>query len=211
MRTYKGFSVETLKRFGVTVGDGGVIIPYYRHDGTVYRKKGQRHDGGTYWLGDSKPQIPYGLETLKLGGGICFLAEGESCSWALRVAYPNIPVLGIPGAQSWRPEWAGPLRRFKRVFLMFDADKAGRKLREKVLEDVPLGRIVRWPEGMDTRDVLQHPDMGRPYCSAGILEAETELDRGLAVKDGDHVDNWLRRYLWLQAQGVGALREAEVI
>ncbi len=90
----------------------------------------------TIWLGDHKPQIPYGLETLKLGGQRCFLTEGESDSWALRLAYQRTPVLGIPGASSWQREWAQLLDRFDAVYMSFDGDDAGRQLTDRVWADL---------------------------------------------------------------------------
>lgn len=209
--TYKGFDSGTLSKFGVNVTDSGAIISYFTTKGELYRKKVQRRDGFTKWLGKEKDPIPYGLETVRLGGNICFMTDSESCAWSLRVHYPNIPVIAVPEVADWKAHWAAPLDSFKRVFLLFRGGDAGRALREKVLAAAPLARVVVWPDGMDTRDVLQHKDMGRPYCSAAILAAETALDRDLAVRDGDHVDTWLKRYTYLQAQGIRALREAKVI
>ncbi len=211
--TYKGFSQDQLAQFGVEFQGDRIVVPYYTTKGAVWRRKVFQPGGApaVFWEGESKAQVPYGLETVQLGGEIVFLTEGESCSWALRVAYPNIPVLGVPGAQAWKQDWAGIVKGFKRVYLLFDADKAGRQCRERVLEDLPDARDVVWPDGLDTRDVLQHEQMGRSFCSAAILEAEAALGRDIAVRDGDHVDTWLRRYLYLQAQGIAKLRRAGVI
>ncbi len=86
------------RRFGVRVAGLAFVVPYFTEAGELYREKAFSFAPAsgacrTIWLGDHKPQIPYGLETLKLGGHRCFLTEGESDSWALRLAYQRTPVL----------------------------------------------------------------------------------------------------------------------
>ncbi len=154
---WKGFTRDELARFGVQTYPGGWAVPYRTPDGKLHRTKfipaDQNRD--PHWIGARKLQVPYGLETLRLGGSIVFLTEGESDAWALRDAYPNTPVLGLPGAASWQPGWAFYVRRFPRIYLSFDADDAGRRLVDRVWPDLPGAHWVELPQGMDTRDVLQ--------------------------------------------------------
>ena len=72
--TFKGFGADDLlEHFGVcriidpTHGDGWVI-PYRTVNDQLYREKLIRLGGAARWLGPSRPQIPYGLETLRFGG-----------------------------------------------------------------------------------------------------------------------------------------------
>lgn len=154
-RKWKGFTVARLGAFGIYETPEGVAVPYLTRDGNLYRTKLFPPDGRPRWVGDSKPQIPYGLETLQIGDRAAFLTEGESDAIALRLAFPNTPVLGIPGASSWRTEWRSYVDGYPVLYLSFDADDAGRGLADAVLRDIPHARLVDLPAGSDTRDVLQ--------------------------------------------------------
>lgn len=151
---WKGFRALTLANFGITVDQGDVRIPYLTRAGDLYRVKLFRIDGSQRWLGPSKPLIPYGAETLG-NGRVVYVTEGESDALTLRVAFPDAAVLGVPGASSWKSEWARLLAPFDAVYLSFDADRAGESLLEAVKQDVPNCRVVLLPDGADTRDVLQ--------------------------------------------------------
>lgn len=170
---YKGFTHRHLEdAFGVRFGDEEVTVPYFDEGGQLLREKVFSAEGEPRrWDGEVAEdwqQPPYGLETLALKGPIAFLTEGESCAWAIRAAFPTCPVLGLPGASSWKPAWAELLRDHELIYLSFDADAAGdgRKLPGKkapthapLLETVwpfiPWARRVKLPDGLDTRDVLQ--------------------------------------------------------
>ena len=154
---YKGFTRSHLEwAFGVRFAGAGVAVPYYGIDGRLYREKLFSSEGRPLcWLDGAKAQIPYGLETLKSCGSTVFLTEGESCCWTLRAAFPSVPVIGIPGASSWRSEWSRLFARFPLIYLSFDNDKAGHGLLDSVWSDLPGARRVKLPEGLDTRDVLQ--------------------------------------------------------
>ena len=151
---WKGFELAQVGRFGVRQVRSGITVEYRTRSGSPYRTK-LFADGDTRWLGPSKPQLPYGLETLELRGRSIFLTEGESCALALRLAYPNTAVLGIPGANSWKADWTSYAEPFERVYLSFDADEAGATLLKDVLTDIPAARPILLPHGADTRDVLQ--------------------------------------------------------
>lgn len=155
--TYKGFTRSHLEwAYSVRFTDEGVVVPYFTQDGSSYREKLMSPEGkAVRWLGESSAQVPYGLETLGHPRPVAFLTEGESCAWALRAAYPQTPILGLPGASSWRPEWAGLLEETPVIYLSFDADPAGHKLTDAVWPSLPWARRVKLPAGTDTRDVLQ--------------------------------------------------------
>jgi DNA primase len=97
-----------------------------------------------------------------------FVTEGESDTIALRLAFPKCPVIGIPGASSWKPRWAKVTTDlFEVVYLCFDADEAGdgtytgkehqpkTNLLTEVERDVPHYRAVMLPKGADTRAFIQ--------------------------------------------------------
>ena len=197
--TWKGFDLAELRAFGVKQTSAGVEIPYLTRKGKHWRSKFFRADGGSHWLGARKAQIPYGLETLSLGGPTALLTEGESDALALRLAFPTLPVLGIPGASSWRNEWTVCLDDFSAVYLSFDADRAGEKLEASVRESIPFARPIRLPGGADTRDVLQQLGKGaygrlvdearwNSECTAVWRELERAVSRRRSVDEA-----WERR------------------
>ena len=108
------------------------------------------------------------LQTLSYGGSTALIAEGESDAWTLRAAFPHCPILGLPGASSWKPEWTRLLDCFPVIYLSFDSDHAGRALTDAVWPSLPWARRVQLPRGLDTRDVLQ--------LHGGVEEYERLLD-----------------------------------
>lgn len=73
------------------------------------------------------------------------LVEGETDCWT---AWTNdLPGLGLPGASTWRPEWA---KHFKgmQVFLWAEPDEAGQALPTKIGKDIPSLMVVQPPEGI---------------------------------------------------------------
>jgi hypothetical protein len=62
--------------------------------------------------------------------------------------------VGVPGALVWKPEWTDQLEDAKRVYILFDADSAGRSGAEKLAQTIgPRSRIVELPKkGIDVND-----------------------------------------------------------
>lgn len=177
MERWKGFALEDLKPFGYRKGQHGIELPYLTREGKVYRWKlfPSNREYKARWVGDSKPQIPYGLETLAQGlegDGPLLLTEGESDAIALRLAFPKLAILGIPGASSWKDEWTPILEDFRVVYLSFDADPAGDSLAASVRISRPDARIIRLPDRADTRDILQR--LGKKSYLALIEEVKAK-------------------------------------
>lgn len=176
--TWKGFTLTQLERFGVKRTDrGGIEVPYFTTEGQPFRSKVFLPNGRSYWLpGSGQGQIPYGLE--QLGGDLpheaVVLTEGESDALALRLAFPDAIVLGLPGASSWRTEWRVHVEDFRRIYLSFDADQAGRKLLERVKQDISEYRTIQLPDGADTRDVIQQ--LGKRAYKVLVDVADTDYE-----------------------------------
>jgi len=164
--SWKGIDPRVLADFGVSEGVVGFRVPYFDREGTLYRVKLFGFDGdapgrdvkAVRWLRERKPQIPYGVWRLATADPrAVILTEGESDTWALAEAFPRIAAIGIPGASSWKSEWAPLLERFERVYLSFDGDAPGRDLSDRVWADLDDARVryLRLPDGADTRSILQ--------------------------------------------------------
>jgi DNA primase len=188
MSTWKGFPLYSLERFGIKVNDEGVWVPYYRRDNTLFRAKLFAHDGRSWWLGgQGRGQIPYGLEQLENHGKVLVLTEGESDTLALRLAWSDaITAIGIPGASSWKSEWAGIAEGFERVYLSFDADDAGEKLSEAVKVDLPDAKRLHLPRGSDTRAVLQQVGKRAYKALIEAAEARTVFNRTIRAEGKVH-------------------------
>lgn len=186
MEKWKGFALDDLKPFGYRRGQHGIELPYLTRDGKVYRWKlfPSNKQYKARWVGDSKPQIPYGLESLAQGiesDSPILLTEGESDTIALRLAFPKLAIIGIPGASSWKDEWTPILEDFRVVYLSFDADAAGDSLAASVRISRPDARIIRLPDGADTRDVLQR--LGKKSYLALIEEVKARVAWKDAIGD----------------------------
>jgi 5S rRNA maturation endonuclease (ribonuclease M5) len=190
---WKGFSIDQLREFGIKANDEGVWVPYYNRDRSLFRAKLFAHDGRSWWLGgQGKGQIPYGLEQLATGGDALVLTEGESDTLALRVAWPNVVAIGIPGASSWKSEWKCVADGFERVYLSFDADEPGRKLADRVALDIPQAKALNLPPGSDTRSVLQQ--LGKSAYKVLIEAAEASRSFDRAIRDQWRIhDEYQRR------------------
>lgn len=148
----KGLDVDLLKSWGVRDGrrynSPAVVIPYFGAEGEVLSER--------YRVSLSKPPISgkgdkprlYGLDRLKPGPVL--IVEGESDAWA---CWQNgVNALGVPGANTWRPEWAEVLVD-RDVFLWREADKGGETLTAKVSASVPDVRIIDAPD--DAKDASE--------------------------------------------------------
>jgi putative DNA primase/helicase len=103
--------------------------------------------------------IPYGL--WRLDGDLDMLAITEGESDAQTLAFHDVPVLGISGANGWKPEFAEypQVRNARKILLVPDRDNAGNEFVRKVARDFPNKNLVVIP--LPTKDVselhLDHP------------------------------------------------------
>ena len=134
----KGLPIEHLRRLGVhDVGaseaekimrrwvpaEPAVAFPYFDASGAVQFKR-------VRWSMTSTPMqpkgqkvtTPYGLNWLPEKRSDLLLVEGESDLQTLLLY--DLPALGIPGANNFKPEWAPILAPYKRVFVWHERDDA---------------------------------------------------------------------------------------
>ena len=141
----KVFPAPFLRSLGITThevnGRPVVRIPYYDEDGDELRARFRSRSGDKWWEGKNLPIYPYGLDRLpdlKPGDPI-LLVEGESDCHA---AWLNgLNALGMPGATSWKSEWAEHLAGLE-VFIWEEPDQGGAQFVAKVTADLPDARII---------------------------------------------------------------------
>ncbi len=108
---------------------------------------------------DGAGTIPYGL--WRLDGDLAVLAITEGESDAQTLAFHDVPVIGISGANGWKPEFAEyqQVKNARKILLVPDRDNAGNEFVRKVARDIPNEKLVVVP--LPTKDVselhLEHP------------------------------------------------------
>jgi hypothetical protein len=131
----KRLPVEFLTRLGLSeityAGRQAIRVPYLKEDGSegavrfrIALKKGPKGDERFRWRKGSKP-LPYGLWRLEHAReqGYVFLVEGESDAQTLW--HHGLPALGVPGAGTWRREWAEHLEGVEKIYAVVEPDGGG--------------------------------------------------------------------------------------
>jgi putative DNA primase/helicase len=144
-------------------GDSAIGIPYKGTNGETvamrFRVALENSQGSCFrWKMGSKP-VPYGLWLLEKmkGKGYVVLVEGESDAHTLWAR--QIPALGLPGASTWKDEWASYLDGFDNVYAVIEPDGAGDTLREKLVNS-------------SVRDRLHLVDLGVHKDASGLYLAD---------------------------------------
>jgi hypothetical protein len=161
---WKGIDAIVLAEAGVKRRpDGTVEVPYRLADGSTSRVKLFPPGGGSYWA-PGEGLIPFGLERLAQPGRRdqrrLWIAEGESDALCLREHYAQwrgkpVDVIGLPGAATWRGEWAAHARGYASVACFADGDEAGERMADMITASITGTIRVRLPASRDVRDLLQ--------------------------------------------------------
>lgn len=136
----KGLDIDFLRAEGLSdrsyFDRPAVRIPYFSPDGqevaTRYRLALAKSDGTDNrfrWTKGSKV-VPYGLNHLDMAraAGHVTLVEGESDAQTLWQA--GQPALGLPGAATWKEQWAEYLDGIAVVHVVVEPDQGGDAVRE---------------------------------------------------------------------------------
>lgn len=138
----KGLPVEFLQKQGLRDQkyQGGPAVRIAYRDGAgdetavrfrIALEKTEDGDDRFRWRTGSKAAL-YGL--WRLGGirkaGYVVLVEGESDAQALW--HHGVPALGVPGAGTWKPDWAEHLDGLEKIYAVVETDGGGEAFREKL-------------------------------------------------------------------------------
>ncbi len=145
----KKFSLKLLSEWGVEteVSQGGrafVAIPYYSRTGDILRRK-FRAGPKKWWEGRDLPVHLYGLDRLEQAKSdqAVLLVEGESDCHALWHA--DILALGVPGANTWRRQWADYIGA-RPVYVWQEPGQGGEQFVQSISASFPKAMILRAPE-----------------------------------------------------------------
>lgn len=144
----KAIPIEAMKAAGWYDTDWhhtpAVAIPY--KDGGLRYRGGLDARDRFRWAKGSKPWL-YGLEQLDKirAGGKAILVEGETDTLSGQIM--GLPVLGVPGADTWKPEWAILLAGLE-VLVWREPDTGGTTLLKNVAESFDDILVIEPPPGI---------------------------------------------------------------
>src|SRR5262249_12881041 len=142
--------VDFLRRCGLSdayVGAPCVRMPYFDQGGVEVAVRFRcALDGSARfrWRRGTKPCL-YGLSRVgeARAAGFVVVVEGESDCQTLW--HHGLPALGLPGAASWRDEWAKHFDGIPTVYVVIEPDQGGAALR-KGLAAAPFHERIRLVE-----------------------------------------------------------------
>ena len=127
----KKLPVEKLERWGLRTEGARVAIPYYGTDGRESGATRYRHSPDSTirftWSPGSVPTL-YGLQFIAAARetGTIVLVEGESDTSTLW--HHGYHAVGVPGAASFKNEWADHFDGFSTIYIVIEPDAGGEAL-----------------------------------------------------------------------------------
>lgn len=136
----KAIPIPFLESLGITqisyLSKTAIRIPYFDASGDekairfrTSLKKTDGKDNRFRWKKGSKPVL-YGLWKLNdaRDKGYVVIVEGESDAHTLW--FHDIPAIGLPGAGTWKEEWAENLTGISKVFVVIEPDSGGEAVKK---------------------------------------------------------------------------------
>jgi len=187
--TDRRISLDTVKKYGVTMDDQKQYYPYYDASGKAIGAKIRTvATKGFQTQGDMRHNVLFGQQLFGEGGRYVTVVEGELDALAayemLGSRYPVVSVSkGAGGAVKdfkQNLEW---LESYENVIICFDADPAGREAAEKCAQVLSpnKAKIVNLTDYKDASDYLKENKVraftaqwweAKTYCMSGIITLE---------------------------------------
>ena len=169
-------------------GRPAVAIPCFNTGGNVLREqlrirlgKGAKKDNRFVW-DDGSSVWPLGLDSLKSArqAGYLLIVEGATDYAACVLA--RIPVLGVPGSNTWHKEWAGFIRDIARIVVWREPGQGGATLIELVAGSLPdsteVAVVVAPPGAKDPCELRQMDHTGFAERMAELIAGAVPPDLG---------------------------------
>jgi len=198
----KLLKISFLKKLGLSdmqLGDKPAVgIPYKDVDGVEQAARIRIGLTGARfrWARGSEPCL-YGLWRLEKmsGKGYIVLVEGESDAQTLWLH--GIPALGLPGANSWKEEWAQHLEGISKIFVFVEPDRGGDAVLKRLTKSGIRQRLklVRLDGAKDPSELyLKDPKHFKKNFRAALKAAEpwAESEQPEVKDDDDAGDSAVR-------------------
>lgn len=139
--------------------EGWISIPYITALGHCVGFKFRRLDDGRPKYGSPTGQKAhlYNVSDISILSRHIVVCEGE-LDTVIVSGVLNIPAVGIPGVQAWKPHFAKLLSGYDSVYIVGDNDikedgsNPGQDFAKRVQQEVLNGVLVSLPPGMDIND-----------------------------------------------------------
>ena len=131
----KNYGMADLREAGLIAENGNrpsfqgrIVIPYLNRD-NIITLRGKKIGGNTMQARGT-PLGLFGVDNVRTQEGDVYLCEGEVDTMYLNQL--GFPTVGVPGADTFQEEWATWFEGARRIFILLDADEAGRKGADKI-------------------------------------------------------------------------------
>lgn len=197
----RGVTVDDLRGIGLVYPDGReffqgyITIPYFTggHVSLIRGRVLKDTDD------KAKYKTPLGQHPSLFGSDITFKTEGEitiaeSELDSLVLNQLEIPSVAAPGVTAWESSWADYLKHYRRIYIMFDPDQAGKTGAEKVAQDLsPRSRIVELPppDASGTKFDPTELYVNHGWTKDHFENALAKARGGLLKTAQDAYDEWL--------------------
>ncbi len=187
----RGINVESIERFKLGIlqknGTKWLSIPHYRGDDLANIKfRSLPPAAKTFRRIPDCASIMFNLNSIK-GHKEVYLTEGELDAITLSQAGIENAISATTGAGSFDPEWIDQLKRFEKIYIVYDGDEAGQKGARAVAKRLGFNRCfnVGLPDGQDPNDFFQENDIfafqqivnqAQRFSLPGVISTQAAID-----------------------------------
>lgn len=135
---------------------GRLAIPYLTPRGAIdirFRSLGQAEP--KYLSRSGGAMRMYNVLAFKKDTDFIAICEGEIDTITCDApSLCDIPAVGMPGVNAWKPYWHRAFADYRRVFVFCDGDEPGREMGKRVQQTVEQATIIHLPEGEDVNSLF---------------------------------------------------------
>ncbi len=152
---------------------GRLVIPYLTPTGVIdIRFRSIGDDVPKYMSRTGSQGHLYNVGAFGIDSGFIAVCEGEIDTMTA-AGMCDIPCVGLPGANSWKPWMARAFTDYSKVFVLCDGDDAGRELGKKIRQGVDEAVLIHLPDGQDVNSL---------YLTGGASEIRARIGLGREIE-----------------------------